>query len=194
MEQSANIKIYTNKCKASDSKLKKFTTMGMIHAIHNLKKCIRKIKYDAVIIEYPFVEWNPFIIFLFVHYQKLKNKIKFIVSIHEYERVNVLRKFIIKCIACKADAIFITNKNMAVELKKCCSISYIRKIPSNIERFENGEIIEKDKTHMFFWINQSNKGFDEMLKAWDDFNRDKEKHYILYQEHILKILKKCIKE
>lgn len=70
MEQSANIKIYTNKCKASDSKLKKFTTMGMIHAIHNLKKCIRKIKYDAVIIEYPFVEWNPFIIFLFVHYQK----------------------------------------------------------------------------------------------------------------------------
>ena len=57
-----------------------------------------------------------------------KNKIKFIVSIHEYERVNVLRKFIIKCIACKADAIFITNKNMAVELKKCCSISYIRKI------------------------------------------------------------------
>ena len=216
MEQSANIKIYTNKCKASDSKLKKFTTMGMMQAIHNLKKCIRKIKYDAVIIEYPFVEWNPFIIFSICALSKKlkKNKIKFIVSIHEYERVNVLRKFIIKCIACKADAIFITNKNMAVELKKCCSISYIRKIPSNIERFENGEIIEKDKTqYVFFGLINQTKAFDEMLKAWDDFNRDKEKtlhiisgtyienieemhkgikyHYNLSSEEISSVMKKC---
>ena len=143
-----------------------------------------------------------------------KNKIKFIVSIHEYERVNVLRKFIIKCIACKADAIFITNKNMAVELKKCCSISYIRKIPSNIERFENGEIIEKDKTqYVFFGLINQTKAFDEMLKAWDDFNRDKEKtlhiisgtyienieemhkgikyHYNLSSEEISSVMKKC---
>lgn len=142
-----------------------------------LIKNILNNKKNIFIIEYPFYEWNPLTIFILLIYKLKFRNSTFILSLHEYKRVNIFRKIIINFLLKLTDYNIVTFNE---ELKRFERKTIMKRyIPSNIKNInfqEKKKVLDKKKYCYFGLINGS-KAFQEMLEAWQKFNVTKE--YIL---------------
>ncbi|MDE6356898.1 MAG: hypothetical protein K2L67_06625 [Clostridia bacterium] len=173
--------VFSSNCLSDSSAIKKVFDFGMVKALHKARYAVKNREVDAIIIEYPFVEWNPFIIAAIrkLHIALKKINVKLFASIHEFERVNVLRKLVIKRIVKYSDALFVSDSRTQELLSVYNPKIFIRNIPSNIQL--NGNInfdLKSRNNYAYFGLINSAKAFDEMLTAWDNFNNNKQ--YTLY--------------
>lgn len=169
-------KIYTANCLQSASKIHKVLCKGMISKFKEFYHDADEGQFDTVIIEYPFVEWNPLIVFWIkkLHRLSIKKGFTIISSIHEFDRVNILRKIVIKSLAKNSHKIFVTTEDMGKALSKYCSEYVIREIPSNIILAPIDETLDaRDQNkYVFFGMVNHSKAFYEMLNGWDAFVND----------------------
>lgn len=144
-----------------------------------LKQVSGQIKHtDIVIVEYPFVECNILIV---SRLKRLKEAILrqggiLLLSLHEYERVNFLRKYIIKQFIAFSDGVLVTDNSTKTIISQAFGKpAFLRTIPSNI--FENPlKRIDKDRhAYIYFGLITKAKAIDNMLQAWKIFNADNRK-------------------
>lgn len=163
------IQVYSSDCSENDSAFRRITTMGMTKAIFNAATKIQD--KDAILLEYPFVEWNPCIIIAYLYLRKKckRLKTKIFLSLHEYDRVNIMRRFVIRFLVRRADCVFVSNKKLGHDIQPyACNIRY-RNIPTNIaDNVENGR--HDKNVFTYFGLINKTKAFDEMLVGWDIFN------------------------
>ncbi|WP_026523795.1 glycosyltransferase [Butyrivibrio sp. MB2005] len=170
-----DVKIYSSDCKTDLNAFGKMSEFGMVKQVRQLAKDIKHgNKYDAIVIEYPFAEWNPLILYSFFSISQIakKNSIKIITSVHEYGRLNTLRKFVIEYLCSISDAIFVSNQEMGESIKRFCPYYFERAIPTNIYS-DNLEfnIAKKKNKYVYFGLVGKTKAFDEMIEGWDRFNK-----------------------
>lgn len=163
------------------SSLKKVISLRMSEAILKAIKDIKKCKYNYVIVEYPFKEYNPIIILLFWLLKKTvrHNNGKLILSLHEYFRAKKLRRVVMRLLVNNADILFVTEKKIQDFFLKRGKEVYVRDIPSNLNvkwDKNEGKIFNKRK-FVYFGLIIANKAFYEMLEAWKIFNSKKK--YVL---------------
>lgn len=130
--------------------------------IKQLKKLyINSLKYDFIIIEYPFNEWNPLIIYYIKKIYK-KNK-QIILDLHEYSRVNQLRRLVINKLVDNSEYLILTKGEEFITNKK----RYYRLVPSNIENYF-GLLKNTDNNFVYFGLINKNKRVIEVLEAWKE--------------------------
>lgn len=162
-----------------NGRLEKLFSVKMSKVFSNVS---HKIKHnDVVIIEYPFIECNIFILFFL---WKLKIAVKrnngfILLSLHEYGRVNFYRKFIIRHFISSADSVLVTDEQamswISNKYKKPVSL---RTIPSNIFEKPKFELKKSRYVYVYFGLITKAKAIDEMMQAWIKFNTDNK--YTLY--------------
>lgn len=182
-------------CDTNGGAFKKALNMGMTHIILQLVRKLRTgADYEAIIIEYPFAEWNLLIIYALsmLHQIAGKKKVKIIASIHEYRRVNFLRKRIIEYICSISDAIFVTDQDMQQSLGKICNKAFIRDIPTNLYSEDICIENKNNKEFVYFGLVSKTKAFDELLEGWDSFNVDGQYHLSVYSATMLEDVDKHI--
>lgn len=174
----SDVKIYTAYCKPNEM-LKRIFGFGMTRAIFRATKDILFEKFNKAIIEYPFVEWNPLFCLgvLILKIATVLTGTELIVIIHEYKRVNIIRKAVIIYLTLLGNKILVTEKENFDLLKKYNDKINKINIPSNID-IQYDKNIEKKKEFVYFGIVNKAKAFNEMMTAWDDFNCDSK--YKLY--------------
>lgn len=130
---------------------------------------------DVVVIEYPFAECNIQIVY---YLKKLRAAIvrkqaTLILSLHEYERVNGFRKYIIKCFLASSDVVLVTNKKTKSMVSKITRVPiFFRTIPSNVIVNSFSNIVKDKRVYVYFGLITKAKAIDEMLRAWAKFNVD----------------------
>lgn len=173
-------KVYTSICSENDSKIKRFLTLGMTRCLIKCKNHINE--YQGILIEYPFVEWNPTILIAFqlLRSKSRKKEAKIILSLHEYRRVNRLRKEVIRFMAKRCDLVLVSNKEMMNDIVTLNSNVCVRGIPTNIYGHATPKNADSMNKFVFFGLINGTKAFDEMLNGWDEFNKNnKYKLYII---------------
>lgn len=157
------------------NKFERVISLAMSKNIMQAYKKIKKEKINVVNIEYPFTEWNPLIIIPYVILARKCNKknTKLVVSLHEYDRVNPLRKKIIKFIVKRAHTILVTEEKIKEQLSSIKSNIYIRDIPSNIPITQEVDLNCKDiNQYVFFGLVNKSKAFEEMIEGWKSFQKE----------------------
>lgn len=153
--------------------LGKFFSFEMSKAFAKAIKRIDDNEIDWVIIEYPFSEYNPLIMFphiiLYLRTRKRKTKIAF--SMHEYDRVQTLRRKIIDVFLKFSDLVFVSEKKYFSTLAKYRHKMTLRTISNNISSPNEEKIIDKS-TYCYIGLVNSSKAFTEMIDAWKIFNTD----------------------
>lgn len=170
INKNIKIDIITGEIDTSSS-IKKFFSTSLIKQmkmfIEKNKKCADKIDF---IVEYPFFEWNIFTLLYLWYMKKYFKKSKIYLSLHEYQRVNFLRKkatdFLIKI----SDYYIFTDRGISEKIKSQNIL--FRSIPSNIARNKNLKITKILGTYCYFGLIGKNKAFHEMIEAWKLFNID----------------------
>lgn len=188
---------YTADCTFEASKLQRIFMPGMTFAINRLIKDFHKENFDVVMVEYPFVEWNPLIILslLIVRNIAKKRRCKLVLSLHEYIRVNALRKLVIKIMCKLSDIVFVSNEEMKSAVSEFSNQVCIRPIPTNLYNQEamTLDIVQSTQNYVFFGLVNKVKAFYEMLDAWDIYNKDGKKTlYILTASQLSDIENKHI--
>lgn len=155
------------------NKFQRIFSLKMSKACIQAMRLIKEKQYDIVNIEYPFTEWNPIMIFFYKEllYKKCKKEnIKISLSLHEYERVNPLRKRVIEQMAKYASFVFVTSDITKDNLLRLNKRIYIRDIPSNIHLSDNINLLKKNiNLYVFFGLVNKNKAFEEMISGWKKF-------------------------
>lgn len=174
--------VYSAECRENKNKLKYIFNFGMTKEIFRCVKNFSADNADAFLIEYPFKEWNPLILapIYFLSKKCKKNKIPFIVSLHEYGRTHRLRKIMCRQLCKVADHVFTTTDDIKNDISKFSKNVSLRNPPSNIW---NDEIMKQNikknyDSFAFFGLVNSAKAFSEMMSAWDIINA--ERKYQLY--------------
>jgi len=151
-----------------------FYSFEMSKAFLRLIKDINEYEYDYVLIEYPFIEYNPLILIalliLFVRTRFSRTRIA--LSLHEYNRVNKLRKLAIIGFLALSDFAFYTNKEYCEKFRLLERKSYTRFIPGHIN-CPQGEKDYSNRRFSYFGLINGSKAFEEMLQAWKCFNKEK---------------------
>ena len=163
------LRVYSSNCSENESVFQRITTMGMTKAINRASTELGE--KDAVLLDYPFVEWNPCIVLSYLHLVRMcrSHHGKLFLSLHEYSRVNTLRKAVIRVFARTADCVFVSNETLAQEIRPFAKNIRYRNIPTNI--FGHTETGSHDEhTFVYFGLVNRTKAFDEMLAGWDIFN------------------------
>lgn len=178
--ENVNIKVYSGET-SNLSKRGLFTSYRMSLNILKLGKDIIENNVDIVLIEYPFHEWNPLIVvaFYFIKLLSIIYHKKIILSLHEYERTSIFRKFIIRKLIRISDAILVTNPLEIKKIVKNKSKIFTRRIPSNIELLGDYGSQLINNRFCFFGLISSSKAFKEMMESWKLFNKNNE-----YELHI----------
>lgn len=151
-----------------------FITLSM--SLVFLKAFYRVIreKYDYVIIEYPFKEHNPLIIIfhvmLYMAAHMSNTKIAF--SMHEYDRVNFLRRKVIDVFLAFSDLIFVSEEKYLTKFSNIAKKIRIRTIPNHIVCAKYNKKYSPQSFCYFGLVNPS-KAFKEMLEAWEIFNLER---------------------
>jgi len=152
-------------------KYKLFFSNRMSQATKNAIKWSKKSNEShMILIEYPFVEYNPFVLGKLKKLKRVNKGRQVILSLHEYSRVKKLRKLFINKLLKICDIIFVTSefekKNILEKFpnKKI----FIRSIPSNID--ENVDEIKDNNSFSFFGLVNSSKAFEPMINGWKKFN------------------------
>lgn len=137
-----------------------------------------KIKQtDIVVIEYPFAECNVFIIRYIakLRYAVIRQKGILVMSLHEYDRVHFLRRFIIKYFIASADVVLVTDKHTQMMIaQKYGKPVFLRTIPSNISMNTSKGIVKNRRIYIYFGLITKAKAIDNMLEAWKIFNVDQQ--------------------
>ena len=170
--ENINAEICSNNCRGT-SMFKRVLGMGMTCAFLTAVKKVVAERYDRVIIEYPFIEWNPLFLVSAVLLKMActLRGIEFISSIHEYERANVLRKLVVLTLCLMSSKLLVTEKNNYKFLKKINSNIFKIEIPSNIlVDFDSNK--KNSRAFVYFGTVNKSKAFKEMLDGWDEFNKD----------------------
>lgn len=153
--------------------LKKVTSLEMTNEILNYIKNNKNKKNEKIdfIVEYPFMDWNPITLLALIYLKKNFKNSKMILSIHEYYRVNILRRKAVDFLISIADGYIITDSNL---YQKIDGQKILRSIPSNILKESSIKKIERDsKNYCYFGLINKSKAFNEMIEAWKIFNKDK---------------------
>lgn len=153
--------------------LKKITSLEMTSEILNYIKNNKNQKDEKIdfIVEYPFMDWNPTALLALIYLKKSFKNSKIILSIHEYYRVNILRRKAIDFLIYIADGYIVTDSNL---YEKIDGQKILRSIPSNILKEKSVEEIKRDsKNYCYFGLINKSKAFNEMIEAWKIFNKDK---------------------
>ncbi|MGF6906981.1 hypothetical protein [Fusobacterium sp. PH5-44] len=146
-------------------------SLEMSKAIKKAIAIIKMEKIDILIIEYPFMEHNPLILFFFLYLKLIcnKKKIMIILSLHEYLRAKKLRKILIKILIKISDKVIVSDEETKSSLLKYSKNIFIRDIPCMIElpkeynKVSNGEFV-------YFGLVNNSKAFYPMINAWKKFN------------------------
>lgn len=171
-EESLKIKVFTAETH-NLSKIKLFLSLGMTKQIINLKKSLNKnSKKNYIILEYPFVEYNPLFIIALI-YVKLRqgDRSKIVISLHEYARTKILRKLFIRMLIPWSDIVLFTKNEDVKPFFNKKIIFKKRIIPSNIEPNKRKSFnLIKDLSVCFFGIiNYETKEIHNMMKGWEKF-------------------------
>lgn len=161
------------------SLFKKMISMEMCNAYKDAINKIGQSYYDFVVIEYPFCEYNPIVLYyhrlLFEKAHKLKTKVAF--SMHEYDRVSPLRRMLIKGFLPYCDILFITELKYKKELPQYADKMWLRQIASQgmpyYPNLKNGQSLNR---FCYLGLVNKSKAFKEMLIAWNKFNRNNTYH------------------
>ena len=149
----------------------KLVSMNMSKLFYHV--CNKIKPNDIVIIEYPFAECNVIII-LFL--RKLRGIITrqrgvMLLSLHEYERTNFLRRYIIKHFLTTSDVVLVTDRHTKGLLtQKYDKTIFLRTIPSNIYEHPLKGIVKNRRVYIYFGLITKAKAIDNMLQAWKIFN------------------------
>lgn len=140
-----------------------------------LSLCKRIDIKDVVIIEYPFAECNFLIIFVlkWLKHILLHKNGRLIVSLHEYQRVNSIRKYIIRKILPLANDVLVTDDYAKELCSKYLSNVFLRTIPSNIYQGFDEQIQKKKYQYIFLGLLDKTKAINEMIEAWKIFNKNR---------------------
>lgn len=160
--------------------LKKITSLEMTGEILNYIKNNKNQKDEKVdfIVEYPFMDWNPITLLALIYLKKSFKNSKIILSIHEYYRVNVLRRKAVDLLISIAHGYIVTDSNL---YEKINGEKILRSIPSNILKEKSVEEIKRDsKSYCYFGLINKSKAFNEMIEAWKIFNKDKSYNLNIY--------------
>lgn len=157
---------------------------GFLHKISSLKmtSLISHIydiqEDDVVIIEYPFAEINPLVLFAIKRLSNLckQKKAILIISLHEYFRVNFFRKFIINQIVKYSNFFLVTDNKTKLYLENKNKVVEIREIPSNIISDQKAKSIKSNTHFVYLGLINKTKAFKEMIEGWKIFNIDKKYH------------------
>ena len=176
-----NVKVFSGST-VDKSKFQRIYSMEMTKAFFHAIDEIKNGDIDFVFVEYPFVEWNPFIIYCIKKLSKVAKlyNCKIILSIHEYKRSRFIRKKLVEILAKYSDVAFVTdyaNKFFLEKIIKC----HIRSIPSILPT-QQIDISKKiyDKSFIYVGIVNKSKAFYEMLQAFTKFNFDGKKRLSIY--------------
>ena len=130
-------------------------------------------KYDFVTIEYPFKENNPLFLLLHVFLFTI-SRLKFTkvaLSMHEYDRLHILRKRVVDVLLYFSDLIFVSEHKYFTTLSKYRERMFIRIIPNQIPCLKGKK--ELDCTdYCYFGLVNGSKAFGEMIYAWKSFHTD----------------------
>lgn len=156
-----------------------FVSLEMSKAYLKAMSKIIRVNFDYVDIEYPFNEYNPLVLvmhfFLWVVSRFVQTQVAF--SMHEYDRVNPLRRFMIKCMLPFTDLIFISEDKYFKSLQRYSAKMHLRIIPSHgISYVPNSKDFSSHNCYCYFGLVNKSKAFDEMLQAWDEFNVEGKYH------------------
>ena len=162
------------------SKRKMVTSLEMTKAFKKAENFLKNEHYDFVVIEYPFAEFNPFILF---ELRKLRAvcyryRCHLALSMHEFDRVNPLRRAVIKEMLKVTDLAFVSEPKYLKKLKKYNSTLYLRTIPNHVPISKHEKKINNN--FIYFGLINKSKAFYEMLEAWKIFNKNGQyKLYVL---------------
>ena len=149
-------------------------SLEMSKAIIEAVRIIKNEKINVLLIEYPFMEHNPIIIFLFIYLKIIckKRRINIVLSLHEYLRAKKLRQILIKILAVLSNKIIVSDVATKKKLFLYNKNIFIRDIPCNIEVC--GEISKNiTKEFVYFGLVNNSKAFFPMIEAWKEFNKEK---------------------
>lgn len=94
-------------------------------------------------------------------------------SMHEYDRVKPLRRFMIRGMLPFTDLIFISEDKYFKSLTHYSAKMHLRIIPSHgITFIPNIKDFSSHKRYCYFGLVNKSKAFVEMIRAWDVFNVD----------------------
>ena len=181
-----DFKIYTYYKKTSHlTTLQLFLSLGMTkQLLVVIKKIYNSRKKNFVILEYPFVEYNPIIFLPLLFLKLLKNReSKIVISLHEYSRTKKLRKLFIKILVLFGDVILYTREEDIISFRKLKKSFKKRIIPPNIEpKNKRVEVLKKDIIKICFFgiINFETKEINNMLESWETYIKRNEKSKILF--------------
>lgn len=164
--------VYTSNCNGDDGNISRLLTLGMTKCLLKLSNNIKK--YDTIIIEYPFVEWNPIIVFAFtvLNKQANENNKKVILSLHEYDRVNFFRRIVIDFFVKRSNLVLVSNIEMLSKVKSLNQNVKIREIPTNISGIPTTKNRSSMHKFVFFGLINKAKAFDAMIEGWKKFNNN----------------------
>lgn len=176
-EQFVNMGYLSNilSAKSGFGKYTSFFSMAMSWVFCKASLRIIKGKYDFVIVEYPFREHNPIIIifYLLLFLVAKRKHTKMLLSIHEYDRVNILRRRVIDILMKFCDWIFVSEDKYLSKFGNLTRRMSVRTIPNHIVCEKDNKSYNPNSFCYMGLVNKS-KAFIEMLNAWKMFNVNKE--------------------
>lgn len=171
--------VYSSDCRDDhSSKLQRMFNMGMTREIYRASKGVNKRKYDAVLMDYPFMEWNPLILaaFKILSHRSKKKRTVLVLTLHEYERASKLRKFVSKQLCKMADVVMVSSNETGKIIEKFNKNWFSIELPVNISNYNGnyGSIKSSKKQYVYMGLVNKTKAFAEMLAGWDYFNQNGE--------------------
>lgn len=171
--ENFNVDVYSDITRP-ENRIRRIISLGMSVAILKASFELMRGTSKRIIIEYPFVEWNPMICiaFLWLKIVTIMSKAELISSIHEFVRLNRLRRAVIILLTYLSDMVLVSERENIEALKVWNKNIYKFDIPSNIE-FNSNHISKNRNQFVYFGMINKAKAFNEMMDAWDEFNKQK---------------------
>lgn len=171
-KKDVHISIYSGR--TYNSTCKKLFSLSMFKAIWK----VSPKDFDSIFIEYPFPEYNPLIIIPIIKLKILSSihQTKTILSIHEYSRANKLRKSFINILLLLFKIFLVTDEQTKQSISSNKREVLVREIPSNIDIPQQSVLNKQINTFVYFGLINKSKAFNEMLKAWHQFNPKNQYH------------------
>lgn len=171
-KENIHISIYSGK--TYNSTRKKLFSFSMFNAIWN----VSPKDFDSIFIEYPFPEYNPLILIPIIKLKVLSSihQTKTILSIHEYNRANKFRKSFVNLLLLLFKTCLVTDEQTRQSINSNKKEILIREIPSNIDIPKQSVLNKQMNSFVYFGLINKSKAFNEMLKAWYQFNQKNQYH------------------
>jgi|26BtaG_2_1085354.scaffolds.fasta_scaffold01071_4 hypothetical protein len=153
------------------SKLKLLFSMKMSLELLRLKRELQKKSDNSyIILEYPFVEYNPSFLLMLLSIKAKKNiKSKIVVSLHEYSRTKLFRKLFIRLLIPMSDVVLYTKDEDIKPFINDIIVFKRRLIPANIEPSNRKILKQTRELNICFFgiVNFETKEIRNMIEAWE---------------------------